>query len=158
MCDYSLMGVPNRLAREGEMLVGYRFSTGSYGLASLREVAERKGCEIAKTLLRRVKLWFSPLSKDPAACCLPPGAKLRLIKISVRNQERWNVGPTEEVVFTQLTAEANRHRDAIVFSNGRTVRIQDFEEGQRVEVLDLTSAEEFVEFHEEALPFAMARR
>ena len=34
MCDYSLMAVPNRLAREGEELVAHRFPTGSLGLAS----------------------------------------------------------------------------------------------------------------------------
>ncbi len=34
MCDYSLMTVPNRLAREGEKLIFHRFPTGSMGLAS----------------------------------------------------------------------------------------------------------------------------
>jgi hypothetical protein len=32
MCDYSLAGIPNRLAAEGEHLVVYRFSTGARGL------------------------------------------------------------------------------------------------------------------------------
>ena len=36
MCDYSLCGIPNRLAVESEELVVYRFSTGSIGMASLR--------------------------------------------------------------------------------------------------------------------------
>src|SRR5205823_1117308 len=34
MCDYSLMGVPNRLAQEGEELRVHRFPTGTLGLAS----------------------------------------------------------------------------------------------------------------------------
>jgi hypothetical protein len=34
MCDYSLAGVPNRLAVEGEELVVHRFPTGALGLAS----------------------------------------------------------------------------------------------------------------------------
>ena len=34
MCDYSLMAVPNRLAKEGEELVSHRFPTGSVGFAS----------------------------------------------------------------------------------------------------------------------------
>ena len=34
MCDYSLMGVPNRLAREAEKLTVHRFPTGTLGLAS----------------------------------------------------------------------------------------------------------------------------
>ena len=31
MCDFSLMGVPNRLARHDEELVTYRFQTGTLG-------------------------------------------------------------------------------------------------------------------------------
>jgi hypothetical protein len=31
MCDYSLAGIPNRLAIEGEQLVVHQFSTGSLG-------------------------------------------------------------------------------------------------------------------------------
>ena len=34
MCDYSLQGLPNRLAGEGEQLVTHRFPTQSIGLAS----------------------------------------------------------------------------------------------------------------------------
>ena len=33
MCDYSLAGLPNRLAVEGEQLVVHRFQTGAMGLA-----------------------------------------------------------------------------------------------------------------------------
>jgi hypothetical protein len=34
MCDYSLAGIPNRLAVEGEELVVHPFPTGALGLAS----------------------------------------------------------------------------------------------------------------------------
>jgi hypothetical protein len=34
MCDYSLAGVPNRLAVEGEELQVHRFPTGALGLTS----------------------------------------------------------------------------------------------------------------------------
>jgi hypothetical protein len=34
MCDYSLMSIPNRLAREGDELVVHRFETGAIGLAA----------------------------------------------------------------------------------------------------------------------------
>ena len=34
MCDYSLHGIKNRLAREGETLNVHRFNTGSKGLTS----------------------------------------------------------------------------------------------------------------------------
>ena len=31
MCDYSLMGLPNRLAKEGETLILIQFQTGTSG-------------------------------------------------------------------------------------------------------------------------------
>jgi hypothetical protein len=34
MCDYALMGVPNRLATEGEDLLVHRFRTRSIGLTA----------------------------------------------------------------------------------------------------------------------------
>src|SRR5215467_4526412 len=34
MCDYSLAGIPSRLAAEKELLTVYRFSTGALGLTS----------------------------------------------------------------------------------------------------------------------------
>jgi hypothetical protein len=46
------------------------------------------------------------------------------------------------VTFTQITAAANTYRDAVRFTNGREVRLQELREGQRVRVLDLSAAEE----------------
>ena len=54
MCDYSLAGIPNRLAVEGEQLVAYRFSTGAIGLTSPDA--------------SRWRLWSK---KTPAVCVLP---------------------------------------------------------------------------------------
>ena len=54
MCDYSLCGIPNRLAVEGEALVVHRFLTGSMGLASradLQVCADLKESAPRKTLL-----------------------------------------------------------------------------------------------------------
>ena len=42
MCDYSLHGVKNRLANEGDQLFIHMFHTGSKGLAS---VADLRGLE-----------------------------------------------------------------------------------------------------------------
>jgi hypothetical protein len=39
MCDYSLQGLPNRLAVVGEQLVTYRFPTRSVGLATPTDIA-----------------------------------------------------------------------------------------------------------------------
>jgi hypothetical protein len=37
MCDYSLQGLPNRLAAEGEELAAHRFLTGTIGFTSPHE-------------------------------------------------------------------------------------------------------------------------
>ena len=123
MCDYSLAGVPNRLAVEGERLVACRFSTGSMGLAS-----------------RDASLWRLWFKQTPAVCvCVPPGARLLLRDIPKDLQGQVNVQATEEVTFVQLSAEAYRYRDAVRFRNGEEVLLQRLKCGQRVEVLSLCS-------------------
>src|SRR5437773_4990783 len=126
MCDYSLAGVPNRLAVEGEQLVVHRFSTGSVGLAS--------PCS-------------SLSSKETPAVCIPPGARLRLRDIPQALQLGLNA--TEEVTFVQLSAEAYQYRDAVRFQNGREVLLQRLRSGQRVEVLNLCSRESREEEHQQ---------
>lgn len=145
MCDYSLMAVPNRLAQQGEDLVAHRFPTGSLGLASppdLKRVLEPAPVA-RRTLWCAVKEFFNPLRSEPVpAVCIPPGARLQLQDIPVRQQHDLGVGAVEEVVFTQLSAAVNSYRDAVRFSNGRQVRLQELREGQRVRVIDLSMAEE----------------
>ena len=118
MCDYSLAGIPNRLAVEGEQLVVHRFSTGSLGLAS--------PCS-------------SLLSKETPAVCIPPGARLRLRDIP--QALRLGLNATEEVTFVQLSAEAYQYRDAVRFQNGREILLQRLGCGQQVEVLSLASGD-----------------
>src|SRR5579864_9724074 len=132
MCDYSLMSLPNRLAVEQEDLVVHKFSTGSNGLASPR--APVAG------LWEFVKNVFQP----PAivAVCVPPGSRLLLQDIPTSTQKWLSVGCEEEVTFTQVTAEANNHRDAVCFRTGGKMLLQDLRVGQRVRVLDLSGAEE----------------
>ena len=120
MCDYSLAGVPNRLAVEGEQLVVHRFSTGSVGLAS--------ACS-------------QLLSKGTPAVCIPPGARLRLRDIPQALQLRFGLNATEEVTFVQLSAEAYQYRDAVRFQNGREILLQRLGCGQQVEVLSLASGD-----------------
>ncbi len=142
MCDYSLMAVPNRLAQEGEELVTYRFPTGSLGLASpndLKRVASP--VRVNKTLWNTLKDFFDPPQADPVcAVCIPPGARLRLEGIP--GECRGGV-PLEDVVFTQISAAVNSYRDAFRFCNGRQMRLQELREGMRVQVLDLSLAEEW---------------
>ncbi len=145
MCDYSLMAVPNRLAREGEELVAHRFPTGSLGLASPSEITRAANPAPAthKTFWAQLKEFFQPPEQAcVAAVCIPPGARLRLEDIPQRLQSEFGVGPMEEVTFTQITAAAHSYRDAVRFSNGREVRLQELREGQRVRVLDLSLAQE----------------
>jgi len=123
MCDYSLAGIPNRLAAEGEQLVVYRFSTGSLGLAS-----------------PDAPLWRL-CSKQTPAVCVPPGARLLLHDISQDLQRRCDVHATEEVTFVQVSAEAYRYRDAVRFRNGREALLQWLRCGQHVEVLSLCSGD-----------------
>lgn len=145
MCDYSLMAVPNRLAQEGEDLVAHRFPTGSLGLASPLDL--KRGQEPAPAVRRSfwcvMKEFFNPPRTEPVpAVCIPPGARLQLQDIPVRLQHDFSVGPEEEVTFTQISASVNSYRDAVRFTNGREVRLQELREGQRVRVLDLSMAEE----------------
>ena len=145
MCDYSLMAVPNRLAREGEDLVIHRFPTGSLGLASPDDVrcASEPRPAVRQTVWQKIRLFFDPpAAQAVCAVCIPPGARLELSEISPRLQQQWGICAEEEAVFTQLSAAINTYRDALRFGNGKEVRLQDLREGMRVRVLDMAGAEE----------------
>jgi hypothetical protein len=62
--------------------------------------------------------------------------------IPERLQQQFGVGPEEEVTFTQLSASADRYRDAVRFKNGAEVLLQRLTPGQRVDVLSLSLSEE----------------
>src|SRR5579885_487060 len=145
MCDYSLMAVPNRLAREGEELVAHRFPTGALPISSpcdLRRIADAPA-PARRSFWHAVKDFFNPPKAEPVpAVCIPPGARLRLQDIPARLQDELGVGPVEDVTFTQISAAVNSYRDAVRFSNGRQIRFQELREGQRVRVLDLSMAED----------------
>ena len=130
MCDYSLAGIPNRLAAEGEQLMVFRFPTGALGLTS-----------------PNASLWRF-WSKQTPAVCIPPGARLLLRDIPKHLQQHYHVQATEEVTFVQLSAEAYEYRDAVRFGNGREVLLQWLKCGQDVEVLSLCSDESRQEEHQ----------
>lgn len=162
MCDYSLMAVPNRLARQGEELEMHRFPTGSLGFASPEEIkrppiGDKGGNSLWNTLR---ELLNPPRTQPVAAVCIPPGARLQLRDIPARTQTELGVGPVEEVTFTQLTAAVNTYRDAVRFANGRALRLQELREGVRAIVLDLSMAEELdlERLREERLEFAFRPR
>jgi hypothetical protein len=144
MCDYSLMGIRSRLAVEGEELVTFRFSMGSVGLAPWSQGIEQihtKACSQRCFWGALRKIFLDPIRDSIPAVCVPPGARLLLIAVQQAIQQRAGVGAVEEITFTQLTAAENQYRDAVRFPNGVEILLQDFANGQRVRVLDLSWAE-----------------
>ena len=148
MCDYSLQGVPNRLAVEGEELITYRFPTGSVGLATPTDIAAAKrpkpheGCR--RSWWSALKHWLDPqieLDRVPAVC-LPPGAHLFMNHIPEVLRLKCALQAVEDVTFVQLSADANRYRDGIQFRNGKQVLLQEIAEGVRFEVLSLACRQE----------------
>src|SRR6266704_773372 len=121
MCDYSLAGISNRLAVESEELVIHRFHTGSIGLAPPCTSVSR---------------WWS--ARQTPAICVPPGARLILHDVPERLQHDLAVGPIEEVTFVQLSATPFQFRDAVRFSNGREIRVQELSEGMRVRITKMS--------------------
>ncbi len=138
MCDYSLYGIENRLAHEGEVLVVHRFCTGSKGLTSPEYL---KPTEQPKKGLISMLTGLLTFPAQPRVCavCIPDGARLMLHGISPTLQQTHGVSTTEAVTFRQLSANAATYRDAVEFKNAVTVRLQDLEEGQSIEVLALSS-------------------
>ncbi|MGE5570376.1 MAG: hypothetical protein ACM3S5_15170 [Rhodospirillales bacterium] len=149
MCDYSLHAVPNRLAVEGEQLVTHRFPTSSIGLASpldLESVTRaREECAgVKRSFWATLKNWLNPpplRNEKIPAVCIPPGARLRMHGIPQDLQKELGVGAVEEVVFVELSASAYRYRDGVRFKNGREILLQYLDEGLRMDVLSLASAD-----------------
>jgi hypothetical protein len=139
MCDYSLHGIPNRLGEKDEVLVVHRFYTGSKGLTSPEYL---KPAEQPKSLVAMfTKLFMFPFQRQVCAVCIPDGAKLMVYGIPRGVQEAYGVSSAEAVTFRQLSADAHTYRDAVEFSNGIRLRLQDLDEGQHVQVLALSSEE-----------------
>lgn len=140
MCDYSLCGLPTRLAAEGEQLVVHRFRTGSLGLASPAELtAALRPRERRRSVWEWIKSAFDDGTAGPqiTAICIPPGAHLTLRSIPLDLQKRWNVNPQESVFFLQTSANVNSYRDAVQFANGLRVLLQDLRQGMPVQVESL---------------------
>lgn len=141
MCDYSLCGLPNRLAVEGEELVIHRFETRSIGLASPAELNSHKlsihcGSNSFWEMCRRI---IESVVNPPSATavCVPPGARLLFRDVPQDLQRKWNIGEEEGAVFVQTSAQAHQYRDAILFNQGAPISLQKLREGMRVQVLSL---------------------
>ncbi len=141
MCDYSLMMAPNRLAVEGEELVAHKFKCGSTGIVASRDF-QAWTCRRPRSFAQWLRDGFAPVSEPSPVVCIPPGARLQLMGIPETLKAEVPEGLSEEVVFTQISAEVNQYRDALFFSNGVTILLQRLPEGQRLKVLGLSSAED----------------
>jgi hypothetical protein len=138
MCDYSLGGLPNRLAVEGEELIVHRFPTGSIGLAPPADLIAAGAP--GKSLWERIKsLFVLDGCTGVHAVCIPPGASLVLKDIPPDLQRKWKTGERESVIFAQTSAEVNTYRDAVYFRNGKRALLQELREGMHVTVLSLGS-------------------
>jgi len=135
MCDYSLHGIENRLAVEGETLVIHRFSTGSKGLTSPQNL---EPANTSKSLFAFLASKFIEPSGE-CAVCIPDGAQLSWSGISMSNQFSLGISSGELVTFRQLFLEGPGHRDAIELKDGKRIRLQELEEGETFMVTALTS-------------------
>src|SRR5215471_16566890 len=84
MCDYSLMSIPNRLAKEGEELITHCFDTGCIGLASRSDLHPDSNvlAPESRTFWSMLKGFLAlPEVKPVPAVCIPPGASLLLMDI-----------------------------------------------------------------------------
>ena len=158
MCDYSLQGLPNRLAVEGEQLVTYRFPTGSVGLAVPTDIAAANrpkpqgGC--GHSWWSALKRWLDPqmeLDKVPAVC-IPPGAHLVMNDIPEVLRRNLKLHAVEVATFVQFSADSYRYRDGIRFRNGTRVLLQWIAEGVRFEVLSLGSSQHETETKPQRVP------
>lgn len=157
MCDYSLMGVPNRLAREGEDLVLHEFPTGTRGFTS-----RSPGAESSPHWRSTARVFFKALLGIPeagkVAVCIPPGARLLLLDVPLDLRAAEEVPRDAEVTFSQISAQAYAHRDAIRFENGHELLLQFLDEGQRIRILEMNPAGEAEALPERVETFGIATR
>src|ERR1041385_1789277 len=142
MCDYSLMMVPNRVAVEGEELVAHKFQSGTTGFVSGPDFSIWNAERRSKSIWQRLTACFASTAEPAPVVCIPPGARLRVEAAPESLDGISHSGSSELATFTQLSVEANQHRDALCFDDGAIVRLATLAEGQRVKVLRLSSIKE----------------
>ena len=103
MCDYSLEAYRSRPAHKGERYVTNRFESGSIGLTAAGDRS--------------------------TAVCVAPDMQLRLQGLPKEVQDRFDVGPEEDVSFVRLDRESNWYQDGVRFDNGAEVLLQDLGRG-----------------------------
>lgn len=143
MCDYSLMMFPNRLAAEGEELAAHKFQSGTTGFVSCSDFQIWQANRRSNSIWQWFSTVFSSIDEPKPVVCIPPGARLRFEGCpEFLGGDRSPFGAHCLASFTELSAEANQHRDALRFDDGSVVFLGMLAEGQRVRVLRLSSSEE----------------
>jgi hypothetical protein len=132
MCDYSLSGVANRQAVEGERLITYRFPNGVKGFVSQPDLVQFMAGH--GTFWKRMRAWFR--SETPCAVCLPPGAKLVLRDVPESLRTASGRDNDEIVEFTQSGSQYE-YRDGVQFSSGTRILLQQLPPGLEADVLNL---------------------
>ena len=133
MCDYSLSGVPNRLAVEGERLVLYRFPNGVKGFVSQHELVEFSDSHLG--LWSRICAWFR--SETPCAVCVAPGSKL-VVREAPEMLRTEPIGDGDEVVTFTQNGSQYEYRDGLQFRRGMRLLLQQLPTGLTADVLSLT--------------------
>ena len=135
MCDYSLSGLPNRLAVEGERLVAYRFPNGVKGFVSQPDLAAFTSRH--PTWWARICAWFR--NETPCAVCVPPGATLLLRDLPAWLRSGFRGDVDEIVTFVQ--GDSREFRDGVQFRWGATALLQQLPTRQIADVLSLSPVE-----------------
>jgi hypothetical protein len=135
MCDYSLGGIPNRLAIEGEELEVHRFRTGAMGMASPADLRAAKPEKEPHTFWERIKVVIlGPPQCVAPAVCISPGTRLLLQSVPAKIERQFHMREGDSVVFTQTSLWENTFRDALELPDGRVVSLQDLREGMRLKL------------------------
>ncbi len=98
MCDYSLEAYRSRPARKGERYVTHRFESGSIGLTAAGDRS--------------------------TAVCVAPDMRLRLQGLPKDVQDRFDVGPEEDVNFVRLDREPELQVPTGFFNRTRRTYLQ----------------------------------
>ncbi len=152
MCDYSLYTIQSRLAEEGEELVLHRFEMGTLGFTSASDLLKTEGTirPGRSTLWEAMKQWLlGPGALRVPAVCVPPGARLLLSELPKKVQTSLGVGPSETVVFTEISDRSYSYRDALLLPDGTRVLLQDLPEGLHAVVLSMSPEPARRPLHEE---------
>jgi hypothetical protein len=96
-----------------------------------------------QTLWQKFRAFFDPTAA-PAVCavCLPPGARLLICDIPLRQQQQWGTGERAEAIFTQTSAAAEYLSRCRTFQWWLRGPLTGVSRGMRVRVLDLAGTEE----------------